>query len=258
MTYTTFNNSNDDLELIKLYPTIVYHSIMQGNGNNCNVIFDEKVIDFHSLKNADDEEKSKYPNIKFGESFGKVLLHTDHRCSIIFKEITGHLKQYLEGVLYFNLDLFDYYFVKSWYNFMKPEDCTGFKKRESSDVSFAYFPIVDDGTPYFWVSNDRGYINNLNEIFPEAFSENIKGKKFVRGYNLVSNKLNAIKPQTGSIIIYPSKMPSGLFNFMDMSDVKTKEESIIIQGEIKLTLKPNVVDIEDGLLSINHWRKFNS
>lgn len=250
-------NPQDDIELLKLYPAIVYHSIMQGNGNNCNVIFDQEVIDYHSLTNADEEEQSKYPNVRFGESCGKVLLHTDYRFSPIFKEITGHVKQYLEEIVFLKNDLFDYYITKSWYSFLYPYEYTGFKKRECSDITFVYYPKVLEGTPPFCVSNVQNEINNINEIFSGAFSENDKGLKFIKEYNLISHPFNQVKPQTGSILIYPSRIPSGIMH-LGMSEQYPDEESVIIQGEIKLAMKPNVTPVEDGLLSPDLWRKFNS
>ena len=244
----------DDVELLRIYPTVIYHTIMQGNGNNCNIIFDENVLNQHTLINSDDdEEKNKYPTVKFGESCGKVLLHTDPRFNSMFQEITGHVKLYLSGIFSIKVDIFDIYVIKSWYNIFDYGDNIGYRDRKCSDISFVYYPKLTESFPSLWVSNAGGQINSVNEIFPNVFSQNRKGKKFIRDYNQLNIPQQAIYPSEGSIVIYPSNIPTGFFNAES-----SKESTHIIQGEIKLTLKPDILSTEDGLISINHWKKFNS
>jgi hypothetical protein len=243
----------DEAELLQFYPTIVYHATMDGSGNHHPLIYGDDTIDQYTLENADDEEKRKYVNPISGECNTKCLLHKDHRFTPFFKEVMGHVEVYLGSSFNLYTQLFDLYVVKSWYNVIHPREALGFRKRESSDISFIYYPEADDNTQRFWISNIEKDMNSLNEVFPGIFSENSKGLKYISQFNYATSNLNSIKPQTGSIILYPSKTSTGLISIPDQ---KPNPRTITIQGEIKLILKPEVLHLDDGLLSIEHWKKF--
>ena len=244
----------DEAELIQFYPTSVYHATLDGCGNHHSIIFDDDVIDQHTLENADPEEKNKYVNPISGETNGKSLLHKDHRFTSFFKEVVGHAEVYLSGAFNLYSQLFDFYVVKSWYNVLGPRDALGLRKRESSDISFIYYPEADDNTQRFWISNSGKDLNSVNEVFPGMFSENSKGLKYLSQFNFVTSDLNSIKPQTGSIIIYPSKCSTAMIPIPSQTP---NEKTTTIQGEIKLILKPEILHLDDGLLAIEHWKKFN-
>lgn len=243
----------DEAELLHFYPTVVYHATMDGSGNHYPLIFDDDVIDQYTLENSEPEERKKYVNPISGECANKCLLHKDAKFAPFFKEILGHLEVYLDGSFNIYTQLFDFYVVKSWYNVLHPRDALGFRKRESTDISFVYYPEADDDTPRFWVSNVEKDMNSLNEVFPGVFGESSKGLKYMSQFNFVTSNLNSIKPQTGSIILYPSKVSTGIIATPNQSP---NRRTIVIQGEIKMVLKPEVLHLDDGLLAIEHWKKF--
>lgn len=244
----------DEAELLQFYPTSVYHATLDGCGNHHPLIFNPDVLDQYTLQNVDLSEKNKYVNSISGETNGKCLLQKDHRFTAFFKEIVGHAEIYLSGAFNVYSQLFNFYVVKSWYSVLGPKDALGFRKRESSDISFVYYPEADDNTQRFWLSNVEKDINDMNEVFPGIFSENSKGLKYLSQFNFVTSNLNSIKPQTGSVIIYPSKCSTGIVSIPNQT---SNEKTIVLQGEIKLILKPEILHLDDGLLSIEHWKKFN-
>lgn len=244
----------DEAEIIQLYPTSVYHATLDGCGNHHPIIFDKETINQYTLENAEPEEKERYVNPISGETTGRALLQKDHRFTPFFKEVVGHAEVYLNGAFNVYAQLFDFYVVKSWYSVLSPRDTLGFRKRESSDLSFVYYPEADDNTQRFWFSNTEKDMNIKNEVFPGIFSENSKGLKYLSQFNFVTSNLNSIKPQTGSVIIYPSKCSTGVIAIPSQTP---NEKTIIVQGEIKLILKPEILHLDDGLLAIEHWKKFN-
>ena len=122
-------------------------------------------------------------------------------------------------------------------------------KRESSPLSLRsqFYRFPRDG----WNLLQGG--TQQREIHGLVNDKDRKGKKFIRDYNQLNIPQQAIYPSEGSIILYPSNIPTGFFNAES-----SKESTHVIQGEIKLTLKPDILSTEDGLISINHWKKFNS
>jgi hypothetical protein len=248
----------EQAEFIPLFPTMVYHSQIQDNESYKKIVFDEDVFSRHGFKVGgtpkNEHETLRTLNATSGEYRGKVLLHKDPRFVSLFKEITAHAVVYLNGTFNIVTDMFDFYIIKSWYAILPPGKEMSFHRHGSADLSFVYYPETDEHTSPIWFSNIDGKLNNHNEIFSGLFSENIDRKNFITHRNEITSLVNSILPGDGSIVIFPSKTLHGVCPLPNQHGDKDR---ISIAGDIKIVLKPEYLNLESGLISIEHWKKFN-
>lgn len=245
----------NEAEMIPLYPTMIYHSDMQGHNDYKNLILSKECFDEHGFTFNNDipNQTMRTSESCSGEYRGKVLLHQDSRFEQFFKEIIAHVLVYLEGAFLVRSEFFDFYVMKSWYSIVRPDKDLSFHTHSCSDISFVYYPEMDETKYPIWFANFEGKMNDKNEIFSGLFDKNADGKQFVKEYNAFTSPFNSVIPHSGSIILFPSKVRHGVF---PLTNQLAKSDRISIAGDIKVVLKENILNYESGLINIKHWKKF--
>jgi len=244
-------------EILPFYPTVVYHGRMEGHEQYKQIVLSDKNIEKHGFSHYDPDPTltERQKSSVTGEYRGKIFLHHDPIFEEMFKEITAHILVYLDGAMKVKTELFDFYIMKSWYSILEPHQDMSFHKHGSSDISFVYYPQVDETTyPIWFSSRDENWDGRHNELFPGMFDGNVDGKNFLKDYNYLTSPANAVKPDEGSLLLFPSRIGHAVFP--DKVGLVAADTRISIAGDIKIVLNKNVINYESGLLHFNHWRKF--
>lgn len=246
---------NKGIEIIPLYPTLIYHSDMEGHHEYANTVLSKECLDTHGFNFETDipNQSERTTGSASGEYRGKVLLHQDARYDSFFREITAHVSVYLEGTFMVRRELLDIHIMKSWYSILPPHQELSFHRHSCSDISFVYYPHVDENTYPLWFANFERTINNNNEVFPGLFQSNSDGKQYLKEYNQFTSPMNSVIPHSGSVLIFPSNIMHGVFPLQNQIANDTR---ITIAGDIKLSLRQDILNYESGLIHPKHWRKF--
>lgn len=181
-----------------------------------------------------------------GEYRGLCLLHQDPVFKPFFIELTCKIREYLE-YLGIDSEQFDVNIVKSWFTIIQDNMTMQFHNHCSSDMSFVYYldTCGTSGNIVFERPQENfKFLNFTNNLF--ANNE----RSFVKKSMEYTSPYYDCVPVEGSLLLFHSSLYHAVRH--DTSGHKR----ISLVGDIKLTLKQDIVNRESGLMSADNWRKF--
>ncbi len=236
----------NNVSLYGISPIVIYESFNdKEHHNKIKNIYYSKFSDY----GFDYENDSRFEGVSnsSGESLGKSFLHKDKNFDEFFSFLKKNIIEYVIR-LGFNEKLFSYHILKSWYVIIDENNGMQFHTHSGSDFSFCYYIDVPENSGKINFLNEN--INNKNCIFSGLFDYTPKEAKktFIKDFNNPHTfKSYPFDPCDGKLLIFPSD----LSHSVDQSNPGVVRHSI--SGDIKLTLKKDIINFESGLMHPSLW-----
>ena len=184
-----------------------------------------------------------------GESLGKSFIHKDPDFSELFSFIKENIVEYITK-LGFNVDLFSFHVLKSWYVIITENNGMDFHTHSGSDLSFCYYIDVPlhSGNINFLNQNTKN--ENINNLFSGLFdfSEYEPSKAFINDFKNPHTFYSfPFEPSEGKLLIFPSTLEHSV----DKCEPGVVRHSI--SGDIKITLNKDIKNFESGLVHPSLW-----
>jgi hypothetical protein len=225
-------------------PIVIYESNLENKGE-IKKLFHNKFSEYgFDIQIADRLDGITTSN---GEYLGKSYLHNDEDFSIFFKQLKSHITEYLTK-LGFAADKLSYHVLKSWYVIISDLNGMEFHHHDGADLSFVYYVDVPEDCANVRFLNQN--FRNKNAIFNGIFISSDSEKNFIGDFNNPHTSHSyPFKPKEGSLLIFPSALEHGI----ERTDNPIKRYSIA--GDIKFTLKKEILDYETGLVHPSLWKE---
>lgn len=229
-------------------PIIIYESNLK-NSKEIKKLFHDKFSEHGFDNQLRDGPQGQSGMLLNGESIGKAYIHNDEDFDIFFRQLKVHITEYLKN-LGFSFEKLSYHILKSWYTVISDSDLSGmsFHHHDSGDLSFVYYVDVPENCANIRFLNQNP--KNKNSIFNGIFLSGDTKKSLISNYNNPHTTHSyPFKPKEGKLLIFPSDLEHGI----EPSNNSKKRYSIA--GDIKFTLKKEILDYETGLVHPSLWKE---
>jgi len=225
-------------------PIVIYESNLE-NTKKIKEIFYKKFPDYgFDIEVGDRPDGLTTSN---GEYLGKSYLHNDEDFSIFFQQLKFHITEYLTK-LGFAADKLSYHVLKSWYVIISDLNGMDFHHHDSGDLSFVYYVDVPEDCANVRFLNQN--FRNKNAIFNGIFIAGDAQKNFIGDFNNPHVRhSHPFKPANGKLLLFPSSLEHGI------EDTDNSIKRYSIAGDIKFTLKKEILDYETGLVHPSLWKE---
>ena len=178
-----------------------------------------------------------------GDVNGFEILHDRQEFAFLFKEVSNHLRLYLDK-LGVDHKLFDLYFTRSWGTIAKKGQNVSSHTHMQSHLSMVYYPCLpkNSGDLVFSIKD------NLSEFIPGLLSVENMEKGIVKGSDIFAPNM-LFKAEEDLLLIFPSKI--GHATEKSQSD----DVRISISSDINCVVKDSS-GIEFFLPPLKQWRTF--
>ena len=223
-------------------PIVIYESSLQQT-DQIKDLFHKKFSKYgFEIKLGDRPDGMTSSN---GEYLGKAYVHRDKDFKIFFDQLKFHITEYLTK-LGFAADKLSYHVLKSWYVVITELNSMNFHHHDSADLSFVYYVDVPEDCANIRFLNQN--FNNKNAIFNGIFISGDLTKHFINDFNNPHTAHSIpFQPKEGHLLIFPSALEHGI----EQTDNSVNRYSIA--GDIKFTLKKEIIDYETGLVHPSLW-----
>lgn len=230
----------NDSKFHQFSPIIVYESTLDNQEEIKEAFYD-------NLSKYSFDVQSEIGFYSSGEHEGKVFLHKENDFLVFFNQLKDHLKRYMIS-LGFAEEKFSYHVLKSWYVIAEKNRGMNFHFHSSSDLSFVYYINLPKNSPGIEFENQNK--NNINSLFDSIFSLEDHNKNLIKYYSHfhTCSSYN-VNVKEGTLLIFPSSLPHSIPSI----DFEGKRYSIA--GDIKLTLKSDIINYEIGLMHPSNWKE---
>lgn len=227
-------------DTVKIFPTTIYIGELPNHEENKKY--------FYNLYPKYDYEETEYITT-VSEECGNPLLHLEPDLEPLFKNISLHIKNYIQDTLLLK-DVFDITITKTWLSRTRnPEYHIPAHTHSSSHISFVYYINIPKNSHKLKFLN----IHEPNSLFSDIFhGARNKDSAFVNSYNEHNAQSFSLTPEEGTIIIFPSKLPHGT----EAIDENFKGERLAIVGDCSLILKEDQLKYSMGYVHEKYWKKF--
>jgi uncharacterized protein (TIGR02466 family) len=182
-----------------------------------------------------------------GEYLGKSYLHNDQDFEIFFEQLKFHITEYLTKLGFASHKL-SYHILKSWYVIISNLNGMNFHHHDSADLSFVYYVDVPEDCANIRFLNQN--FRNQNAIFNGIFISGDTRKNFIGDFNNPHVRhSHPFKPGNGKLLLFPSSLEHGI------EDTDNSIKRYSIAGDIKFTLKKEILDYETGLVHPSLWKE---
>lgn len=228
-------------QILNLFPLSIYKSRLNLDNNYRAELIKEILAMTQNSKQSDIKKEN---NSWTGDTEGYDKLHEDKKFSLLFAEISKHIKKYIE---HFQIDInkIDSYYQRSWATLSNGIENISHHRHSQSHLSFAY---------YLKKSRQDANIQFVNEDHPNEFitslflSKTVALQKIFKKRNIQNSSIIDLDCFEDEIIIFPSKTRHGTKPFVENKD------RISISADIVLTAKDSE-KLEHMMPPLSQWKK---
>lgn len=217
----------------EIFPLVVYQGTI-----DCHEEFKRK-----NLSSIRDYWFDGYEN-ESPEFSGKIFVHHQEKYNPFFKSLKKNIDLYMQHL---NVDhtLLSYHIIKAWVGCHLDDTTPSITPHyhNESNISFVYYLKTDDTSDKFCISQQT----NRNEVAGGLF-ETAKKRNTLLGYNRYNCNYYTITPKEGTVILFPSNTYHFTQKFTER-----KSERIVIPGDIRITLKRDNPDYNQGSTHPSQW-----
>lgn len=196
----------------------------------------------HFANNTDSTETNSWT----GDVHGFSNLHESVVYSSLFKEINKYLWDYVRK-LGVRTEYISLYHSRSWAVRQAGQQAVAKHQHEQSHISLVYYPRIPESGRKFVVHFD----SQPNEFCPSLFSNEHRKKGLVDETAPLSRNGKALKVETDTLLIFPSKTEHSV----PPNEGSSKDVRYSISSDIICTLRKGVNDYEHLTPSPTSWSK---
>ena len=233
-------------ESVNIFPTSIYVGEIE-NHSEYKKIFYDKIYKKFEYEQIDPKTKTIHTT---SENQGNSLIHLEEDLDILFGQISGHIKNYLQNILSLK-DIFEIVITKSWLSRAQGVDQEiPWHIHSPSHISFIYYLNIPEHSHTIRFSNQH----HPNAVFPAIFAYNGDGEEFnmINQYNDFNCEFYSIPPEEGTIILFPSSLPHCTKSISN----DFKGERLGISGDAILVLNEKYKSYSHGFLNEKYWKKY--